>query len=76
MMLTCQDIDHLVVDILDKKLSAASKIGVWFHLLMCPNCRTHVRNTQVLVNSLEQLQQESDPPEELQSVLRHPDKSD
>ena len=68
-MLTCQDIDHLVVDILDKKLSTASKIGVWFHLLLCPNCRIHVKNTQVLVKSLEQLQQESDPPEALQNIF-------
>lgn len=58
-MLTCREIANKVTDYLDDSVSTMTKMEFKLHVLMCKNCRIHLKKMLTLINSLEHLPGES-----------------
>ena len=42
-MPTCQEVAEQATEYLEKAMRPRGRLGVWAHLRVCPNCRTHLR---------------------------------
>lgn len=47
-MKSCKQMTHLLSEKLDRPLSAAERMALRFHLMMCSGCRNFNRNMQFM----------------------------
>ena len=75
-MITCRDAAELVTEYLEGSLSPGRRLKIWFHLLMCKNCRVHVAKMRTMIDSLGRIPPDTDVPpeflERLTAVLPQP----
>ncbi len=69
-MLTCKEITELVTAYAEGQLRVMDRIRFLFHIGMCRNCRTYVRQVQATAKALGKLPPPELPPELEAELLR------
>ncbi|GAB3378312.1 anti-sigma factor family protein [Azotobacter armeniacus] len=60
-MLKCREVAELGSEIIDKRLSFATRLAVLAHISICPHCRLYLKQLRLTAETLKQLPLESEP---------------
>jgi hypothetical protein len=66
-MLTCKEQVAKSSDYVDNVLGLRERLGVRYHLMLCPNCRRYIRQLRLAIATLKILPEE--PPANLDTVV-------
>ena len=69
-MMKCRQVCDLVSDYFDGYLGFWTRLDIRFHLMMCKDCRAHLKKMHHLADSLGYLPPDTDVPEEMIDRLR------
>ncbi len=73
-MPSCQDITKHSSDYLDRSLPRWRRLGIWFHMMMCVNCRRYVSQLQLTIATIRKHPKSNPPPvsnEQVDDVVTH-----
>lgn len=68
-MLTCKEQVAKSSDYIDNALGLRERIGVRYHLMLCPHCRRYIRQLRLACATLKILPEE--PPADLDSIVEN-----
>jgi predicted anti-sigma-YlaC factor YlaD len=69
-MMKCRQVSDLVSDYFDGYLDRWTQLQMRFHLMMCKDCRAHLKKMRHLVDSLGYLPPDTEVPEEMVARLK------
>ena len=57
-MLNCKEISRLYSDSMDQPITTGQRMGMWMHLMMCPQCLRFTRQLKLLRRAVRRYDQE------------------